>query len=73
MIGEERILGKFPCGGCRRPSVGPESLLMAKTQALSMGNPLGSLREHRPSRGRLVSEDRLEFAHSLGIVPDAGI
>ena len=28
------------------------------------------LREHRPSRGRPVSEDRLEFARSLGIVPD---
>jgi hypothetical protein len=39
MIGEERILGKFSCGGCRRPSVRPESLLVAKTQALSMGNP----------------------------------
>jgi hypothetical protein len=39
MIGEERILGKFSCEGCRRPSVGSESLLVAKTQALSMGNP----------------------------------
>jgi hypothetical protein len=28
------------------------------------------LRERRPPRGHLVSEDRLEFAHSLGIVPD---
>jgi hypothetical protein len=39
MIGEERILDKFSCEGCRRPSVGSESLLVAKTQALSMGNP----------------------------------
>jgi hypothetical protein len=72
MIGEERILDKFSCEGCRRPSVGSESLLVAKTQTL-YGNPLGSLREHRQSRRRLVSEDRLEFAHSSGTVPDAGI
>jgi hypothetical protein len=31
---------------------------------------IARLREHRPSRGRLFCEDRLEFAHSLGIVPD---
>jgi Terminase large subunit, T4likevirus-type, N-terminal len=29
------------------------------------------LRERRPSRRRLVTEDRVEFAHSLGIVPDS--
>jgi hypothetical protein len=29
------------------------------------------LRERRPSRRRLVAEDRLEFANSLGIVPDS--
>jgi hypothetical protein len=28
------------------------------------------LRKRRPPRGHLVSEDRLEFANSLGIVPD---
>ena len=39
MIGEEGIPGKFSCEGSRRPSVGSESLLVAKTQALSMGNP----------------------------------
>ena len=39
MIGEERIPGKFSCEGCRRPSAGSETLLVAKTQALSMGNP----------------------------------
>src|SRR5215208_7784696 len=39
MIGEERILGKFSCEGCRRPSVGFESLLVAKTHAHPMGNP----------------------------------
>ena len=41
MIGDERILGKFSCGGCRRPSVGSESLLVAKTQALYRESPLG--------------------------------
>jgi len=28
------------------------------------------LRERRPSQGQLISEDRLEFAHSVGIDPD---
>ena len=36
----------------------------------SLRREISRLREHRPSRGRLVTEDRLEFAHSLGIIPD---
>ena len=39
MIGEERIPGKFSCEGCRRPSVGSESLLVAKTGAPLIGIP----------------------------------
>jgi hypothetical protein len=35
---EERILGKFSCEGGRRPSVGSESFLVAKTGAPLLGN-----------------------------------
>jgi hypothetical protein len=39
MIGEERIPGKFSCEGCRRPSVGSESLLVAKNSGPLYGKP----------------------------------
>jgi hypothetical protein len=35
---EERILGKFPPPGCRRPSVGSETLFVARTGAPFLGN-----------------------------------
>ncbi len=44
VISEERILGKFSPQGCRRPSVGSETLLVAKTWP-PLGNtpkPLGN-------------------------------
>jgi hypothetical protein len=36
---EERILGKFSPPGCRRPSVGSESALVARTGAPLENNP----------------------------------
>ena len=36
----------------------------------SLRREISHLRERRPSRQRAVTEDRLEFAQSLGIVPD---
>jgi hypothetical protein len=42
MMTEERILGKFSCERCRRPSDGAGTLLVAKTWAPSLGNPRGN-------------------------------
>jgi len=42
MIGEDQILHKFSHQGSERPSPGAESLLVARTWARSMGNPLGN-------------------------------
>jgi hypothetical protein len=39
MIGEDQILHKFSHQGGGRPSPGASSRLLAKTRALSMGNP----------------------------------
>jgi len=37
---EERILGKFSHQGCRWPSVGSETLFVARTGAPFLGNTL---------------------------------
>ncbi len=41
MIGEERILGKFSCEGCRRPSGAAETLLVARSEAPVLWNTPG--------------------------------
>jgi len=45
-MSEVRILGKFSCEGCRRPSVGSETLLVAKTWP-----PLGNTPKEYPLWG----------------------
>jgi len=53
MIGEERNPGKFSCEGCRRPSAGSESLLVAKTWAPLLEN---TPREYALWEGGIIAD-----------------
>ena len=53
MVGEERILGKYSCEECRRPSVGSETLLVAKTGAPLLGN---TPREYALWEGGIIAD-----------------